>query len=265
VATDLLAKIRSEIEERLALLRPLLNEYERLTVAAERLAAVRVDPLAAVDAAAESPYSESLSSKRAPSKRPSAGGVHPESHDGAGHATAALEAPPAPAVSPAPPAETPVAPAAEESPSASTLRRAHPLRGTADRSIKLAMSLRTTPLVSRPTPRPAAKPAPTSNATRVLEQPPAPSVEEAETWAASAAVADRELKRKPASPATVRQAILAALEHGSHTPSELVMVTAMSTPEIRGGLVGLSGRGAIAKVKRRGDGKVAYTLPSVPA
>ncbi len=39
------------------------------------------------------------------------------------------------------------------------------------------------------------------------------------------------------------------------------MVTAMSTPEIRGGLIRLVGRGAITKVKRRGDGKTAYALP----
>jgi predicted Rossmann fold nucleotide-binding protein DprA/Smf involved in DNA uptake len=58
----------------------------------------------------------------------------------------------------------------------------------------------------------------------------------------------------------VGQAILDALEHGSHTVAELVMVTAMSAKEIRGGIRRLETHGKVAKVKR--DGKTAYTPPS---
>ncbi len=228
MATDLLARIRSEIEERIAQLRPLVNEYERLTAAAERLAAVdaethTAETHAAVDAEAETPLAS--------------------------------------------PAQEAHLPPAEKPPSAPVARRAQPPRGSADRAIKLAMSLRTTPLIQQTGPRPAAKPAaPTQTASRVLEQPtPVPSAAEEDTWATSTPVADSAPKREPASPAAVRQAILAALEHGSHTASELVMVTAMSTPEIRGGLSRLAGGGAIAKVKRRGDGKTAYALPSARA
>ncbi len=241
MATDLLARIRSEIDERLAQLRPLLSEYERLTAAAETLAAV--------DAEAEAPYAE----------RPYAQSPYDPT---------AQDVPALPAKTPSPPAETPrlaaevpVPPAEEEPPSAPALRRAYPLRGS-DGAIKLAMSLRTTPL-QRPTPRPADQPAaPAPSATQVLERlTPVPPAVEGDTWEPSTPVADSEPAREPATPAAVRQAILAALEHGSHTATELVTVTAMSAPEIRGGLIRLTGRGAITKVKRRGDGKTAYALP----
>jgi hypothetical protein len=255
VATDLLARIRSEIDERLAQLRPVLSEYERLTAAAETLAAVDATPLAAaaaaaplpaVDAEVETPYAEApyAESRYAPPAR--------EVREFPAEApTRSAEAPQLPAEAPVDPAEEPPTPAP---------RRAYPLRG-ADGAIKLAMSLRTTPL-QRPTPRPAAQPAASApSATQVLERSaPVPSAVEGDTWEPSTP-ADSEPARAPASPAAVRQAILAALEHGSHTASELVMVTAMSTPEIRGGLIRLTGHGAITKVKRRGDGKTAYALP----
>ncbi len=260
MATDLLARIRSELEERLAQLRPLLSEYERLTAAAAALATVDAAPLAALDAAplaavdaeAEAPYVEAL---------------YVESP----YDPTVQEVSELPAKAPTPPAETPrlaseaPLPAEEEPPRAPALRSAYPLRG-ADGAIKLAMSLRTTPLL-RPTPRPTAQPAAsTPNATQVLERPtPGPSAAEGDTWEPSPPGADSEPAREPASPAAVRQAILAALEHGSHTASELVTVTAMSAPEIRGGLGRLARRGAITKVKRRGDGKTAYALPFVRA
>ncbi len=130
------------------------------------------------------------------------------------------------------------------------------------------MSLRTTPVV-----QPGARarvaetyPAPHPTVQEVERAAPTPSAVERNGTAASVpADGDSVPTRKPASPAAVQQAILAALEHGSHTASELVMVTAMSTREIRGGLSRLAGRGAIAKVKRDGDGKSAYALPSVSA
>jgi len=55
------------------------------------------------------------------------------------------------------------------------------------------------------------------------------------------------------------QAIVAALEHGSHTVAELVVVTALPAPDIRHSLRGLRKQRAITKTDR--DGKTAYALP----
>jgi predicted Rossmann fold nucleotide-binding protein DprA/Smf involved in DNA uptake len=60
-------------------------------------------------------------------------------------------------------------------------------------------------------------------------------------------------------------AILAALEHGSHTVSELAVVTAMSGQIINSNLRRLQQAGTIARTKRAGDGKAAYTLTATPA
>jgi hypothetical protein len=60
-------------------------------------------------------------------------------------------------------------------------------------------------------------------------------------------------------------AILAALEHGSHTASELVIVTAIGGPIIHNNLRRLQQAGAITRTKRAGDGKAAYALASTPA
>jgi DNA-binding transcriptional ArsR family regulator len=55
------------------------------------------------------------------------------------------------------------------------------------------------------------------------------------------------------------RAVLAALEHGSHTIAELVVVTALPAPAIRHDLRPLLKRKAIVKTDR--DGKTAYALP----
>jgi DNA-binding transcriptional ArsR family regulator len=54
------------------------------------------------------------------------------------------------------------------------------------------------------------------------------------------------------------QAIVAALEHGSHTVAELVVVTAMSGPEIRESLRALQRAGKVTRAKR--EGRTAYAL-----
>lgn len=54
------------------------------------------------------------------------------------------------------------------------------------------------------------------------------------------------------------QAIVAALEHGSHTVGELVLVTAMTGAEIRAGAQRLQRAGAIVRTRR--EGRVAYAL-----
>jgi DNA-binding transcriptional ArsR family regulator len=56
-----------------------------------------------------------------------------------------------------------------------------------------------------------------------------------------------------------RGAILAALDHGSHTVGELVVVTAMSGPNVNGNLRRLVSEGTVLKTER--EGKTAYALP----
>ncbi len=56
------------------------------------------------------------------------------------------------------------------------------------------------------------------------------------------------------------RAILAALEHGSHSVRELVVVTAMNDANIRGNMRRLLDDGAVVKITR--EGKAAYALSS---
>jgi hypothetical protein len=67
-------------------------------------------------------------------------------------------------------------------------------------------------------------------------------------------------KRGGAPGGAAQQAIVAALEHGSHTLSELVLVTAMSGPEIRESVKRLQRAGTVTRAKR--DGRAAYALSS---
>jgi len=57
-----------------------------------------------------------------------------------------------------------------------------------------------------------------------------------------------------------QQAITAALEHGSHTLAELVLVTAIGASSIRAQLNPLKKAGLVGRVSR--EGKTAYTLLS---
>jgi hypothetical protein len=193
VETDLLTRIRAELEQRMAELRPLLGERERLLDAADTLASIEA-------------------------------------------ATTPADSVPAPTPETALPAT----------------RKPHPLPATP--------TLRTQPMLSALPESPAqpamrakrAKPAPAPD-----EEPPAvpePVSEEFEP--------EPEPERKPAAASEVRQAIVAALEHGSHTIGELVTVTAMSTAEIRTSLSQLARQRKVTRVKRQGDGKNAFALPS---
>jgi hypothetical protein len=56
-----------------------------------------------------------------------------------------------------------------------------------------------------------------------------------------------------------REAILAALDHGSHTVAELTVVTAMKAPNVNANLRRLLLEGSVAKTTR--EGKTAYALP----
>jgi hypothetical protein len=75
--------------------------------------------------------------------------------------------------------------------------------------------------------------------------------------AASRAKRARAAKRAPSA---AEQAIAAALEHGSHTVSELVLVSALPAADIRAGLRPLLASGAVTRAKR--DGRAAYALTS---
>ena len=68
------------------------------------------------------------------------------------------------------------------------------------------------------------------------------------------------IKSKPerAARGAAREAILGALEHGSHTVGELAVVTAMSGPNINGNLRRLVAEGTVVKAKR--EGKAAWAL-----
>lgn len=76
--------------------------------------------------------------------------------------------------------------------------------------------------------------------------------------AASPAPAPARAKAPRAARGAAREAILGALEHGSHTLGELVVVTAMSSANVSGNLRKLAAEGAIAKTQR--EGKAAWTL-----
>jgi len=65
-------------------------------------------------------------------------------------------------------------------------------------------------------------------------------------------------KPAPAARSAAGETILAALEHGSHTVSELAVVTAMSGPSINGNLRKLISEGAVVKTER--EGKAAWAL-----
>ncbi len=211
-------------------LRPLLDEYERLLEVADTLASIEVAPAAGPPP--EPPSRPAPSRRRARERSETAR---------RGSAAGAIEL-----VASAP---EPLTPEPEPAPSARRTPRLLPTTPT----------LRTQPMLSAPS-MPSAQPASSQSASPVEAPPPAirePAVEEFEP--------EPESERKPASPGDVRQAIIAALEHGSHTIGELVMVTAMSTPEIRTNLSQLARQRKVTRVKREGDGKSAFALPASPA
>ena len=110
--------------------------------------------------------------------------------------------------------------------------------------------------------RSAAEPAPAPEAAvdASTEAGSSPRVAKQPTSRRRAAAAPKRAQRGAAA-----VAILAALEHGSHTVSELAIVTAMSGAIINNNLRRLQQAGTIARTKRAGDGKAAYALTATPA
>jgi DNA-binding transcriptional ArsR family regulator len=99
--------------------------------------------------------------------------------------------------------------------------------------------------------------------TAVVEEPVAEESAESLDAAAvrrSAKTSKPAAKPKPerAARGAAREAILAALDHGSHTVGELAIVTAMSGPNINGNLRRLFSEGAVVKTER--EGKAAWAL-----
>jgi hypothetical protein len=228
VETDLLARVCAEIEQRLTDLRPLLGEYERLLEAADTLASIEA-------AASDDPPTAAPEPQPA---RPRRGARNRSKIGQRGSAAGAIEL-----------ASSTPEPATQQTPDPA------PYAPRASRILPGMPSLRTQPgpgaLTSLVTASAHAEPAPIK-APPAIPEPviPEPVIDEPEP------------ERKPASPSDVRQAIVAALEHGSHTIGELVMVTAMSTTEIRTNLGQLSRQRKVTRVKRRGDGKSAFALPT---
>jgi hypothetical protein len=82
--------------------------------------------------------------------------------------------------------------------------------------------------------------------------------DEAQAKPRAAAKARKAAKPRQARMGAGAQAIVAALEHGSHTVSELGVVTAMSGAQIRASVRRLLTAGKIARASR--EGRVAYAL-----
>jgi hypothetical protein len=114
--------------------------------------------------------------------------------------------------------------------------------------------------------RPPGKRSSVSSATRSKPESPQAASGPAEP----ARVPSKPTPRRSATPMRAQRgaaavAILAALEHGSHTVSELAVVTAMSGAIINNNLRRLQQAGTITRTKRTGDGKAAYALTVTPA
>jgi hypothetical protein len=98
----------------------------------------------------------------------------------------------------------------------------------------------------------------------VSGRPPRASTTKASTTKASAETAARKTtarrgrRRERSAPSPTGQSVLAALEHGSHTVAELVVVTALPAGDIRDSLRDLRRRKAVVKTDR--DGRAAYAL-----
>jgi len=73
----------------------------------------------------------------------------------------------------------------------------------------------------------------------------------------------RAARRPRAARGAAATAILAALEHGSHSVRELAVVTAMTDANLRANVRRLLDDGSVVKVSR--EGKAAYALPAAPA
>jgi hypothetical protein len=301
VAADLLANIRSEIDERIAALRPLLDEYDRLSAAAEAFAAVKADGFPSAEHPPEPPSAapflgsaeEDLSASAVEEEEDLRGtALDEEIPAGASFveetlAAASPEEPPA-APTPSPVSSSAFSSSAGADPDTQVRRDVRRGGPWAAGAFAPAMSLRTTPPIqpirltpsrAKPVERPSEDRAAFARRAAADERAAFErrfgeadgghgaehDGERAGERAGSSFADEPAPAHTPASPSAVRRAILAALEHGSHTTTELVMVTAMRPADVRRGLGVLSDRGEIAKVRRAGDNRAAFALRSALA
>jgi hypothetical protein len=199
MSADLLARVRAEIDARMAELRPALGEYEQLLGAGEEL------------------DREAATARRRGPRGSAAGAIRLAASGERKRATTT---------------------STKRAASGSTKRAASGERKRATTtSVKRATSASTKRAASGSTKRAAsgsAKRAASGSRKRAASGPPA------------------------APRGAAAQAIVAALEHGSHTVSELVLVTAISGSEIRASAQRLQRAGTIARTRR--EGRVAYAL-----
>jgi hypothetical protein len=224
-SVDLLATIRAEIDARLTELRAAVDEYEQLLSAADALEQESRRPPAPTWAVRGR---ASVVAPRPPVVRK----VRTSSLKESGAA------------------KTPAVPKAP------VVRR---MRITSKASIvrKAPTLPKAKAAATMPSARPAAPFAPKPAAVKVGRSPKAPPA-----TSPTPPKAPRAEKQAPAprvSRDESQQAIVAALEHGSHTVAELAIVTAMSGSAIREAIRGLQKAGKVKKAKR-GDGKAAYAL-----
>jgi DNA-binding transcriptional ArsR family regulator len=102
----------------------------------------------------------------------------------------------------------------------------------------------------------------TTRATAIKRGSAAGAIERAASGAVPGPSKPKAEKEKPkpvrAERGAAREAILAALDHGSHTVAELVVVTAMSAANVNSNLSRLASAGMVVKTER--EGKTAYAL-----
>jgi hypothetical protein len=141
------------------------------------------------------------------------------------------------------------------------LRELGPLRAEYERLVAAAEALGATTDGAVTTPDAAERTPSGSPTTRHRGTRRSPAARAAEPTPAPAPRRRHDARRRGrAARGAAHQAIIAALEHGSHTASELASVTAMTGPNIRGNLRRLLREGRVRKVMR--DGKSAYALRS---
>jgi len=95
-------------------------------------------------------------------------------------------------------------------------------------------------------------------ASRASQTPSAPRASRASQRPSAPRASRAPVRPERAPRGAAQQAILAALEHGSHTVGELVVVTAMSAPNVRENLRRLLQAGTVTRARR--EGKAAYAL-----
>lgn len=242
---DLLTTIRAELDARLSELRPLLDEYHELRIALDALGDERPAVVAALPVARATTPAARATRATAPAARattPAARATTPVAVPAVPTVarSASAAAPAAPAGSATAPVATPAAASIASVPAEPLPDRER--ERERDRERRVA---RGRVSVRGSSTRRAVRP-------RVIRRPAPAGVRRGRRPAIDGGAIDG-----------MGKAILAALEHGSHTVAELGVVTALPASEIRESLRRLLAGKAIVKTER--DGRTAYALPAQAA